>query len=136
MTPREQRITRKKMEKLLIKVQPKKKQELKRTTNNFIRQNTPSTTDNEAQPVVGEEMRPIINEDQRANEARKRSERQRKYRNKQLKKMEEKVSKLRTKLNTQLQKYKRVKKELKKIVVFFCYPRKMSRYKSECDLRL
>ncbi|CAH4030727.1 unnamed protein product [Pieris brassicae] len=57
-----------------------------------------------------------MNEDQRAKEAKKRSERQRKSRNREIKKMKDIVSKLKTKLNTQRQKYKRVKKQLKKVI--------------------
>lgn len=88
---------------------------MKQTTLDCIRQNTPSNTDDEAQLIVLEKH--IVNEDRRAKEAKKRSERQRKFRNKQLKKLEATVSKLRTKLNTQRQKYKRVKKQLKKVML-------------------
>ncbi|KAF5303119.1 hypothetical protein FQA39_LY10126 [Lamprigera yunnana] len=115
MTPREQRITRKKWKNYSSNYR-RKKQLLKQTTNNFIRQNTSPPTDDEIQPIIREENRPVINEDQRPKEAKKRSERQRKSRNRKLKKMKAIVSKLKTKLNTQRQKYKRVKKQLKKVV--------------------
>lgn len=42
-----------------------------------------------------------MNKDQKANEAKRRSERQRKFRNKQLKEMKVKVSKPKTKLKNQ-----------------------------------
>lgn len=113
MTPREQRTTRKKWKEYSLKYRQKTHQ-LKETTNRFIRENTPITTDDEMQPI--EENRPVFQEDRRVKEAKKRSERQRKSRNKQLKKMAAVVSKLKTKLNTQRQKYKRVKKKLKKVV--------------------
>lgn len=115
MTPREQRLNRKKWKKHSSKYR-QKQQLLKSNTRNFVRQNTPPSTDDEAQPVVGELIMPIVNEDQRANEAKKRSERQRKFRNKQHKKMKAKVSKLISKLNNQRQKYRRVKRQLKKVV--------------------
>ncbi|KAF5278586.1 hypothetical protein FQA39_LY00628 [Lamprigera yunnana] len=114
MTPREQRITRKKWKN--YSNYWRKKQLFKQTTNNFIRQNTPPPTDDEIQPIIREENRPVINEDQRPKKAKKRSERQRKSRNRELKKIRVIVSKLKTKLNTQRQKYKRVKKQLKKVV--------------------
>lgn len=112
MTPREQRMTRQKWKKYSSDYRHKK-QLLKQTTHNFMQQNTPPNTDDELGSV---EIRPIINEDQRAKEAKKRSEKQRKYRNKELKRMQAVVSKLKTKLNSQRQKYKRVKKKLKKVV--------------------
>lgn len=115
MTPREQRITRKKWKNYSSNYR-QRKQLLKQTTNNFIRQNSPPLTDDEIQLIINEEIRPVINEDQRAKEAKKRSERQRKSRNKEIKKMKAIVSKLKTKLNTQRQKYKRVKKQLKKVI--------------------
>lgn len=115
MTPREQRLTRKEWKKYSSTYR-QKQQLLQNTTHNFVRQNTPPNTDDEAQPIVGEVIRPIVNEDQRANEAKRRSERQRKFRNKQLNVMKAKVSKLKTKLNNQRQKYRRVKMQLKKVV--------------------
>ncbi|KAF5278151.1 hypothetical protein FQA39_LY05996 [Lamprigera yunnana] len=96
MTSREQRITRKNWKNYSSNYR-RKKQLLKQTTNNFIRQNTPTPTDDEIQPIIREENRPVINEDQRPKQAKKR------------------ISKLKTKLNTQRQKYKRVKKQLKKV---------------------
>ncbi|KAF9417738.1 hypothetical protein HW555_005245 [Spodoptera exigua] len=80
MTPREQRITRKKWKNYSSNYRQRKRQ-LKQTTNNFIRQNSPPLTDDEIQPIINEEIRP-----------------------------------LKTKLNTQRQKYKRVKKQLKKVI--------------------
>ncbi|KAG5869044.1 hypothetical protein JTB14_034659 [Gonioctena quinquepunctata] len=115
MTPREQRLTRNEWKKYSSKYR-QQKQLLKNNTDNFVRQNTPSTTDDEAQPIVGELIRSIVNEDRRANEAKRRSERQRKFRNKQLKGMKAMVSKLKTKLNNQRQKYRRVKRQLEKVV--------------------
>ena len=115
MTPREQRIIRKKWKKYSSNYRQRKRL-LKQTTNNFIRQNTPPPTDDEIQPIVNEELRPVINEDGRAKEAKKRSERQRKSRNREIKKMKAMVSKLKTKLNSQRQKYKRVKKQLKQVI--------------------
>ena len=127
MTPREQRVTRKKWKKYSLNYR-QKKQLLKHTTHNFIRQNTPSSTDDEMQQIVPEMQQivperqqivpqiPDVNEDRRAQEAKKRSERQRKLRNKQLRKMEATVSKLKNKLKTHRQKYKRVKKQLKKVI--------------------
>ncbi|KAF5295077.1 hypothetical protein FQA39_LY13228 [Lamprigera yunnana] len=72
MTPREQRITRKKWKNYSSNYR-RKKQLLKQTTNNFIRQNTPPPTDDEIQPIIREENRPVINEDQRPKEAKKRT---------------------------------------------------------------
>ncbi|KAG5884175.1 hypothetical protein JTB14_034714 [Gonioctena quinquepunctata] len=115
MTPREQRSTSNEWKTYSSKYR-QQKQLLKNITDNFVRQNTPSTTDDEAQPIVGELIRSIVNEDRRANEAKRRSERQRKFRNKQLKEMKAMVSKLKTKLNNQRQKYRRVKRQLKKVV--------------------
>ncbi|KAG5877761.1 hypothetical protein JTB14_033588 [Gonioctena quinquepunctata] len=114
-TPREQRLTRKEWKKYSSKYR-QQKQLLKNNTNNFVRQNTPSTTDDEAQPMVGELIRSIVNEDRRANEAKRRSERQIKFRNKQLKEMKAMVPELKTELNNRRQNYRRVKRQLKKIV--------------------
>ena len=114
MTPREQRITRKKWKKYSSNY--RQKQSLNRTTNNFIHQHTPSTTDDERPPIVSENDTPIMNLNERAKEAKKRSIRQREKRNKQLRKMKAKILTLKTKLNTQRQKYKRAQEKLKKTV--------------------
>ncbi|KAK9875372.1 hypothetical protein WA026_007767 [Henosepilachna vigintioctopunctata] len=115
MTPREQRITRKKWKNYSLNYR-QRKQLLKQTTDNFISQNTPLPIEDEIKPIVNEAITHVINEDRRAKEAKRRSERQRKSRNMEIKKMKAIVSKLKTKLNTQRQKYKRVKKQLKKVI--------------------
>lgn len=89
---------------------------MNQNTNHSLCQNIPSTSNEEGPPMVLVKNRPvIINEDQRAKEARRRSQRQRKNRNKQLKKMKTIITKLKTKLNTERQKYKRIARKLKKV---------------------
>lgn len=94
MTPREQRLTRKKW-KTYSSNYRQKKQLLKQIAQNLICPNTPSATDDEMQLKVSEKH--IVNENRRGKEAKKKSEIQRKFRKKQLIKMEATVSKLRTK---------------------------------------
>ncbi|KAK9869291.1 hypothetical protein WA026_003044 [Henosepilachna vigintioctopunctata] len=117
MTPREQRMTRKKWKNYSLNYR-QRKQLLKQTTDNFISQNTPPPIEDEIKPIVNEAITHVINEDRRAKEAKRRSEWQRKSRNMEIKKMKAIVSKLKTKLNTHRQKYKRVKKQLKKSSLF------------------
>lgn len=83
--------------------------------DNFIRQNSPPSTGDEAEDLAIHVNRPAADgiENQRALEAKRRSLRQRKRRNKQIKKMNDVIAKLKTKLNSQRQKYKRVKQQLK-----------------------
>lgn len=111
MTPREKRVTRKKWKEYSSKY--RQKQSLNMATENYIRQNTPSTTDDEERRVAPEDNRPIVNYNSRAKEAKRRSDKQRKERNKQIKKIAAEISRLRTKLNSQHQKYKRAKRKLK-----------------------
>ncbi|KAF2893851.1 hypothetical protein ILUMI_12324 [Ignelater luminosus] len=89
MTPREQRITRKKWRK--YSTDYRQKQSLNRNTSNFVRQNTSSSTSDTAKDPGA--IRPKIE-------------------NKQLKKMNDVMSKL----NSQRQKYKRIKKQFKKAI--------------------
>lgn len=116
MTPREQRITRKNWKGYAKDY--RRKQLLNRNMDDFIRQNSPPSTGDEAEDLAIHVNRPAADciENQRALEAKRRSLRQRKRRNKQIKKMNDVIAKLKTKLNSQRQKYKRVKQQLKKVV--------------------
>lgn len=104
MTEREKRKTRKKWKESSKHYREKLKTE--KNATNFIQQATPPPSDVED---LQEHRRPIYIENRRIQEARNRSQRQRRLRNKQIKHRDRVIAKLKKKLKTQQQKYRRLK---------------------------
>ncbi|VEN64132.1 unnamed protein product, partial [Callosobruchus maculatus] len=106
MTDREKRSTRRKWREYSSTYRQKKVVE--HHTENFMRETTPPLSDNEPHP----ENIPHI-ADRRAQEAKRRSWKQRKLRNRQIKQKDAYIFELKKKIKSQRQKYKRLKEKTK-----------------------
>nr|CAH7752860.1 unnamed protein product [Callosobruchus chinensis] len=106
MTDREKRSTRRKWREYSSTY--RQKQAVAKNTEDFIHETTPPLSDNEA----NEENVPPHNEDRRVHEAKRRSDKQRKLRNKQIKQKDAKISLLKKKIKAQRQKYQRLKEKV------------------------
>ncbi|XP_049876011.1 uncharacterized protein LOC126377838 [Pectinophora gossypiella] len=116
MTSREHRKIKKKWKKYSSDY--RKNLKLQKVCDNFVVENTPPSSDDESirEPVAPELLiyNENVNDDLRQVEAKRRSLIQRKERNKLLQKKCQIIANLKKKLNTQLKKYSRLKKKIKK----------------------
>nr|CAI5869416.1 unnamed protein product [Callosobruchus analis] len=100
MTDREKRSTRRKWREYSSSY--RQKQAVAKNTENYIHETTPPLSDNEAHPHI---------ENRRFHEAKRRSYKQRKLRNKQIKQKDAMISLLKKKIKAQRQKYKRLREK-------------------------
>nr|CAI5869414.1 unnamed protein product [Callosobruchus analis] len=104
MTDREKRSTRRKWREYSSSY--RQKQAVAKNTENYIHETTPPLSDNEAHR---ENIPPLS--DRRFHEAKRRSYKQRKLRNKQIKQKDAMISLLKKKIKAQRQKYKRLREK-------------------------
>nr|CAI5869415.1 unnamed protein product [Callosobruchus analis] len=111
MTDREKRSTRRKWREYSSSY--RQKQAVAKNTENYIHETTPPLSDNEAHrenipPLSDNEAQ---QENRRFHEAKRRSYKQRKLRNKQIKQKDAMISLLKKKIKAQRQKYKRLREK-------------------------
>ncbi|KAI8420458.1 hypothetical protein MSG28_008946 [Choristoneura fumiferana] len=116
MTPREHRKMKKNWSTYSAAYRQNKK--IGKLADKYMDENTPPSSDGENNPQVQEEISPerqsVGIADRRQAEAKRRSILQRKIRNKQLQKKNHVITELKKKLANQRQKYKRLKRTIKK----------------------
>ncbi|KAI8422982.1 hypothetical protein MSG28_014072 [Choristoneura fumiferana] len=116
MTPREHRKMKKNWSTYSAAYRQNKK--IGKHADKYMDENTPPSSDGENNPQVQEEISPerqsVGIADRRQAEAKRRSILQRKIRNKQLQKKNHVITELKKKLANQRQKYKRLKRTIKK----------------------
>nr|CAI5869417.1 unnamed protein product [Callosobruchus analis] len=105
MTDREKRSTRRKWREYSSSY--RQKQAVAKNTENYIHETTPPLSDNEAH----RENIPPLSDNEAQQEAKRRSYKQRKLRNKQIKQKDAMISLLKKKIKAQRQKYKRLREK-------------------------